>query len=87
MPPKNLISEQVEQNVYSAREQWKECYNGVTGEGIEGTAYGLVQASTEYQEWYRRANSSESRFRRSFLTKNAIVATAVDLAMKASAEG
>lgn len=87
MPPKNLISEQVEQNVYKARDQWKECYNGITGEGIEKTAYGLVQASIEYQEWYRRANNSESRFRRSFLSKNSIVATAVDLALQASTEG
>jgi len=87
MPPKNLISEQVEQNIYSAREQWKECYNGITGEGVEGTAYGLVQASIEYQEWYRRANNAESRFKRSFLSKNTIVATAVELAMQASREG
>jgi phage/plasmid-like protein (TIGR03299 family) len=87
MPPKNLISEQVEQNIYSAREQWKECYNGITGEGIERTAYGLVQASIEYQEWFRRANNAESRFKRSFLSKNAIVATAVELALQASHEG
>lgn len=87
MPPKNLISEQVEQNVIKARDQWKECYNGITGEGIDGTAYGLVQASMEYQEWYRRANNSESRFRRSFLTRNSIVASAVELALEASKEG
>lgn len=86
MPPKNLISEQVEQNIYNAREQWRECYNGITGEGIEATAYGLVQASIEYQEWYRRANNSESRFKRSFLSKNTIVATAVELALQASSE-
>lgn len=86
MPPKNLISEQVEQNIFNAREQWRECYNGITGEDITGTAYGLVQASIEYQEWYRRANNAESRFKRSFLTKNAIVATAVDLALQASTE-
>ena len=78
--------EQVEQNIYKARDQWKECYNGITGEGIEKTAYGLVQASIEYQEWFRRANSSESRFRRSFLSKNAIVASAVDLALQAANE-
>lgn len=86
MPPKNMISDLVEQNILKAREQWKECYNGITGEGIDGTAYGLVQASTEYQEWYRRANNAESRFRRSFLTKNAIVASAVELARQAAAE-
>lgn len=87
MPPRNLISEQVEQNVYKARDQWRECYRGITGEGLENTAYGLVQASIEYQEWYRRANNSESRFRRSFLSKNAIVADATSLALQASAEG
>ena len=87
MPPTNLISEQVEQNIYNAREQWRECYNGITGEGIEGTAYGLVQASIEYQEWYRRANNAESRFKRSFLSKNTIVATAVDLPLTAAGQG
>lgn len=86
MPPKNLISDAVEQNVLKAREQWKECYQGITGEGLEGTAYGLVQASIEYQEWYRRANNSESRFKRSFLTKNSIVAVATELALQAASE-
>lgn len=87
MPPKNLISDAVEQNVYKARDQWKECYNGITGEGIDKTAYGLVQASIEYQEWFRRANNAESRFRRSFLSKNVVVASAVDLALQAAQEG
>jgi phage/plasmid-like protein (TIGR03299 family) len=86
MPPRNLISEKVEQNVYAARAQWKEAYEGITGEGIKGTAYGLVQASIEYQEWYRRANNSESRFKRSFLSRNTIVSDAVALALTASSE-
>jgi phage/plasmid-like protein (TIGR03299 family) len=86
MPPRNLISDKVEQNVHAARAQWKEAYEGITGEGIKGTAYGLVQASIEYQEWYRRANNSESRFKRSFLSRNTIVSDAVALALTASSE-
>jgi phage/plasmid-like protein (TIGR03299 family) len=54
--------------------------------GTEFAAYGLVQASIEYQEWYRRANNSESRFKRSFLSRNTIVSDAVALALTASSE-
>jgi phage/plasmid-like protein (TIGR03299 family) len=84
MPPPAMASERTEKNVQDARAQWRECYQGFTGEGIDGTAYGLVQASIEYQEWCRKAHSAESRFKRSFLTKNAIVSTAVALALELS---
>jgi len=84
MPPPGMASEKTEQNVVDARTQWRECYQGFTGEGLENTAYGLVQASIEYQEWCRKANSSESRFKRSFLTKNQIVSSAVAIAMDVS---
>jgi len=60
-----------------------EAYNGVTGEGLRDTAYGLVTASIEFLEWGRRAHNAESRFKRSFLTRNALVTHAVDLALEA----
>lgn len=84
MPPTNLISDRVAQNVTTARSQWLESYNGITGEGIKGTAYGLVQASIEFAEWHRKANSAENRFRRSFLSKDRIVSDAVALAIQAT---
>lgn len=83
MPPENLITERVRDNVNRDRAKWFEAYNGITGEGLQNTAYGLVQASVEFAEWGRRAHNAETRFKRSFLTKNDIVAGAVALALEA----
>lgn len=83
MPPESLITERVRNNVIRDRGKWMDAYNSVTGEGLKDTAYGLVQASVEFLEWGRRAFTSESRFQRSFLTKNDLVTYAVDLALEA----
>ncbi|MET0886200.1 MAG: DUF932 domain-containing protein [Mycetocola sp.] len=86
MPPEHLISERVRNNVIADRAKWFEGYNGITGEGLQNTAYGLVQASIEFAEWGKRAHNAETRFNRSFLTKNAIVTDAVALAIEAIKE-
>jgi phage/plasmid-like protein (TIGR03299 family) len=83
VPPANLVTERVMQNVIKDRSKWLEAYNGVTGEGLRDTAYGLVQASVEFLEWGRKAFTAESRFQRSFLSKNDLVTHAVNLAMEA----
>lgn len=83
MPPESLITERVRQNVLRDRKAWMDAYTGITGEGLQDTAYGLVQASIEFLEWGRRAHNSESRFQRSFLTRNQMVTAAVDLALEA----
>lgn len=83
-PPEHLITERVSANVDEDRSKWLGAYRSITGEGIENTAYGLVQASTEYAEWHRKANNSESRFRRTFLSRNSIVTSAVALALEAA---
>lgn len=83
MPSEALITERVRNNIIRDRKAWLDAYNGVTGEGIKDTAYGLVQASVEFLEWGRRAHNAESRFQRSFLTKNQMVTSAVELALDA----
>jgi len=84
IPPEGLVSDKTMQNILGDRSKWLELYGqSVTGEGLQDTAYGLFQASVEFSQWYRRARSAESLFRRSFLDKNDIVARAAQLAMDA----
>jgi phage/plasmid-like protein (TIGR03299 family) len=79
MPPENIISERVKKNITSDRSKWMESYQGITGEGLMNTSYGLVQASIEFLNWHRKANSAENRFKRSFLTRDGMVQRAVEL--------
>lgn len=80
MPPPHMASERVAHNVHEAQDQWRSIWDGPTCEGIAGTVYGLVQASIEYQEHYRRARTDETRFRRAYLDRSTIVADATRLA-------
>lgn len=84
MPPPALITERVQNNVIRDRKAWLDAYDGITGEGLKDTAYGLVTASIEFLEWGRRAFNAESRFTRSFLTRNQLVTHAVELALEAT---
>ena len=84
MPPEHLISDRVKLNIEADRSKWLAGYRSITGAGIENTAYGLVQASTEFANWAKKANSAESRFRRTFLSKDKIVADSVMLALEAA---
>lgn len=83
-PPADIVRGVVRQNIETARDQWWECYNGKTGEGIERTAYGLLQASSEYAEHYRKAQSDESRFKRAILDRNGVMSHAIRLAEEAA---
>ena len=82
-PPAKIVSERVRRNIERERGQWEEIYYGITGEGIRGTAYGLLQASIEYAQHFRKAQSKESRFKRAVLDRNALVADAAVLAREA----
>lgn len=82
MPGENLASERVIRNVEEAREQWRSAYHSQTCEGIEGTAHGLLQASIEYAEWFRKARTAETRFKRSFLDRNDVVQSAQKLVLE-----
>lgn len=83
LPPENLVTERVRNNVIRDRGKWMDAYNSVTGEGIKNTSYGLVQASIEFLEWGRKAFTAESRFKRSFLSRNDLVTHAVALSLEA----
>ncbi|UDL16250.1 hypothetical protein SEA_KOZIE_54 [Microbacterium phage Kozie] len=83
-PVSAMTSDRVKQNVADARAQWRECYESVTCEGITGTAWGLLQASSEWSEHIRRANNAESRFRRALLERNEVMSAATVLAREAA---
>ena len=82
MPPPHLVSPRVEQNVWDARKTLQAILASATCADVERTAYGLVQASIEYEQHHRAARSLESRFRRSYLERSKIAADAAALAQE-----
>jgi phage/plasmid-like protein (TIGR03299 family) len=79
-PPPHVTSERVLHNVEVGQALMRDILYGETCVGIEGTCYGLIQASVEYSNHYRRAASLESRFKRAYLNRDRITADAVALA-------
>lgn len=86
-PPPHVASERVMANVEEARGLIRSILAGPTCEGIDGTAYGLVQASVEYLNHHRKAKSNESRFKRAYLDRNILVADATMLAQEVALVG
>lgn len=78
-PPPHMASERVRVNVTQARDQWTAALCSVTCEGIENTAQGLLSASIEYAQHYRKALSRESRFKRAYLDDAQITRDAMTL--------
>lgn len=81
-PPPAMGTDRVLRNVFNARNDWRDVLNSWTNEGIENTAYGLVQATIEYSEHVRKARSNETKFKRTVLDRNQVIQKAVDLAEK-----
>lgn len=79
IPEADIVSERVIRNIENAQDEFIGILNGVTCEDVAYTAYGLVQASVEYAEHYRRAHTHSSRFRRTYLDRNQLVANATQL--------
>lgn len=77
-----LVSDRVVTNIEAARQSMRDILAGPTTEGISNTAYGLVQASVEYGQHVRKAQSRESRFRRAYLDRDRLTADAVELAQE-----
>lgn len=75
-PAAKIVSPRVMTNIENARASMWDILNGETSEGVAATAYGLVQASVEYAQHYRRSQGSderariENKFTRSMLTKS-----------------
>lgn len=62
------VSERVQSNVERARALFKSLYSdSITAEGITGTGYGLLQASTEYLDHARAYRTHDSYMGRSIL--------------------
>jgi len=83
-PPPGLGSKRTLENVEVARDGLRLVMAGETQEGISGTAYGLVQAASEWSEWVRKAHTPETRFRRAVLDRNDVISGAVKLAREAA---
>lgn len=79
LPPNGKYSDRVLNNVMAARTEWLEVYRSQTLEGITGTAYGLVQASSEWSEHIQHARTQETRFQRAYLGKNEGITRAMRL--------
>ena len=82
MPQQTMISERVRNNIEEGRRRLNSIFDSPTQESVKDTAYGLVQASVEYHQWYRRARSEESRFQRAYLDRSRFTADAVALAQE-----
>lgn len=79
-PPEGLITERVMNNIETARGQLRGLFNSITNEQVKDTAYGLVQASVEYLDHVRRANSWETKLGRSLMRPEPLKQRALALA-------
>lgn len=80
IPPEGAASDRVRRNAFDAQATWHRIYASQNMAGTTFTAYGLIQTSIEYAQHYRRANSAESKFRRAYLDRSDVVASAVKIA-------
>lgn len=78
-----VVSDRVTANVDKARDMFRAIYNdSVTCESVKGTAWGLVQASTEYLDHARSYRNPESYLGRSILRPEPAKAKAIALARR-----
>jgi phage/plasmid-like protein (TIGR03299 family) len=88
-PLSTMTSDRVKHNIEVARGEFMGVYNSQTNEGITGTAWGLMQAASEWSEHIRRAkgNQMESKFKRALLTPNTVMTHAKTFALEAARVG
>jgi hypothetical protein len=79
VPPEALVSDRVMKNVETARQQIRAILAGPTCEGISGTAFGLLQASGEYLDHYRKTRKEGSLVARQLLSTNRMKVAATSL--------
>jgi phage/plasmid-like protein (TIGR03299 family) len=73
-------SDRVHGNVVTARRTFDRLYSqSMTTEGVRGTAYGLLQASTEYLDHIRRFKNKDSLMGRTLLRPEALKTRALGL--------
>lgn len=83
-PAAEIITERVDTNIETARGEVWGILNGETCEGIGFTAYGLVQAATEYLDHVRTARKQETRFKRNVLSAEPMKKQAEAMAREAA---
>ena len=80
------VSARVLTNIDNARGEFNAIMNGITSEGVDDTAYGLVQAAIEFNQHVRGTRGKnalakqESKFKRAYLDRDRQLALAIDLA-------
>lgn len=79
MPPAGLVSDRVVENVEKARAAFRGLLASPTCAEVSGTAWGLVQAATEYLDHVRPAKSQSTLMGRSVLRPEPLKAKAVTL--------
>ena len=84
MPDERITSKRVKENVELARlELIGELYNA-RNVGIEGTALGLFEAASSWNEHVRAARTPQSRFQRAVLSRDNVLGAAHSLALSAA---
>lgn len=86
-PPAGLVSDRVARNVDEARKAIRGILASptVAGAGVDGTAYGLVMAATEYLDYVRRSRTWETKLNRSLLSHEPLKSQAARLAREVAA--
>lgn len=78
-----IVSDRVHENVERARSMFRSIYtDSVTCESVKGTAWGLVQASTEYLDHARAWRNPDSYLGRSILRPEPAKAKAIEIARR-----
>jgi phage/plasmid-like protein (TIGR03299 family) len=91
MPAAQIVSKRVQTNVANVRSTLWDILGSETSEGVDKTAYGLVQAAVEYAQHYRRTQSSsaqghaENRFSRAMLDRSELTRQAVRIVRQVAA--
>lgn len=75
----SAMSDRIIQNRESERLQIRTLLNGPTCAGIKDTAWGLLQATTEWSDHYRRANTQSGYVNRQLFTREPTKARALSL--------
>ena len=79
IPMEPGITDRAAKNVETARAAVRGILEGRTSEGIGDTAFGLIQAGTEWLDHYRRTRDPESLFRRSLMRPNIAKTRMIDM--------
>lgn len=79
MPPQGAISDRVEANVLSTRNQIKKFYHSPSTASVAGTVYGALQATTEYLDHGRAYRTADTYLSRTMLKPEPAKAKALTL--------